>query len=100
MNVWDETWEQADTGNVALEQDGPTVLVVARRAGDQHARERARLASAAPDMAHVLLGFAGERRDETGRRLPCPVCGADIGAEAHAARCALIAALRKAGVVP
>lgn len=66
---------------------------------------RARLISAAPDMARVLLAieWEGETTDE-GRCDRCPSCGRypptelALRDEGHATDCALDAALRKAGV--
>jgi hypothetical protein len=100
MNVWDETWELWGDGAELGVKD--TCSSVAEHLTGQSPEDRARLrlASAAPEMARALLGLVGERRDETGRRLACPACAADVGAELHAAGCPLVAALRKAGVLP
>jgi hypothetical protein len=62
---------------------------------------RLRLSSAAPDMARVLMDLRGNAE--------CPVCGSCVSPvepawkvppEPHAPDCALVAALRKAGMLP
>lgn len=84
MKPWEETWEDD---------------VVEIAAHVAYTPERRRLASAAPDMARVLLALIDpERLDEEGRRAGCPTCGVDTGFETCTADCALTAALRKAGV--
>lgn len=96
MKPIDETWS-VDHGDIVT-SDGDCVFEQSYTGESPNEDERRQLASAAPDMARVLLSLSIERHDETGRRLGCAACGADIGIEPHTSDCALDAALRKAGV--
>lgn len=87
MNVWDETWSA-----LSIE------VSVGPYDGQNEARDQ--LASAAPDMARVLLAleWTQDYRDDV---RSCPVCGGwETGGlnAGHEKNCTLDAALRKAGV--
>lgn len=63
--------------------------------------ESARLASAAPEMARVLLAieWSGMEWNRSGGSTRCPSCRSQaVTARRHAPNCALDAAIRKAGV--
>lgn len=61
------------------------------------ARDRAQLASAAPDMGRVLLAIEWSGCETFTDNECCPTCAA-TEREGHTAGCALDAALRKAGI--
>lgn len=94
MKAINETWSMCGSDEVSNEHG--TIATFGSEEGDH---ERARLASAAPDMARVLLALIDpERLDEEGRRAGCPTCGVDTGFESCLPDCALTAALRRAGL--
>ena len=105
MKPWEETWtfDGEREGGCILENDTAVMYTCGPDDPEYHA-PRGHLASAAPDMARVLLEIewrAGEFGDpDAGGR--CPSC---LGYEpsgspddGHHVDCALDAALRKAGV--
>lgn len=102
VKPWEETWSTHGSDEVANERG--TIASFGSEAGDY---ERTLLASAAPDMARVLIAIEWGATDE-GDNDVCPSCG--FGAfvrpdpklpkvrAGHRPDCALDAALRKAGV--
>lgn len=102
--VWDETWSAREH----TYYDGVTAVIVEMPGDalnfDTRDIDRARLVSAAPDMARALIAleWSGYDRDQ-GKCCPsCEALGPDAfwsrASEPHRADCALDAALRKAGV--
>ncbi len=89
QTVVDDTGQWLAQYMVSLECPAEAVDAV-----DARCAARARLASAAPDMARMLLEIEWASRDVA---LECPKCRVreDSG---HGPNCALIAALRKAGL--
>lgn len=93
MKPWEETWEfasEAQTGGNAEVHYGDSQQCVAPFMFD----EPARLAAAAPEMARLLKDAYENTRD--GNEM-CFACG---GRSGHQESCALVAVLRKAGVLP
>lgn len=119
MKPWEETWTTDGDGVIYAEPNTPAARLPSRFAWEQatnfgafgNLREpgggfnatdednaRAELASAAPDMARVLLAIEWEGSDDF---VLCPCCksrAAGLPDRQHAADCALDAALRKAGI--
>lgn len=114
---WEETWEyrapKADIGYVTPFQTVCGFLSVDEDAElnpPEDARARAKIASAAPEMARLLLAleWSGSECYYDGCDAVCPCCRKEgprksrfsakiLGGE-HAEDCALAAVLRKAGV--
>lgn len=97
MKPWEETWTSSDGYSLDV-AGGPNLVEI--NIGPPE-RERLALASAAPDMARVLLAIEWSGGDP-GSYNPydpeqCPSCGA-AREKGHGADCFLDAALRKAGV--
>lgn len=109
---WEEEWAAARGGNYVgphhfgdsgwwevRDSDETTLLTTGAPLDDAGSGEaRARLASAAPDMARLLLEL--EWCDDDGHY--CPSCGYSRfrTPQTHAPDCRLVAVLRKAGVRP
>lgn len=103
---WEETWKnKIYRGELRLVDEHGMMTDNLAWFGDSDekgeafdiARARCQLASAAPDMARLLLEleWTGERQEEQ----CCPSCFAEVRRkEPHAPDCALATALRKAGV--
>jgi hypothetical protein len=120
MKPWEETWDYH--GRVQVPGDGRAHG--ARLYSDNHEEEwatawgedsvaRARLAAAAPEMARLLLSLQWVDTSDGEYRERCPVCQnrtrlppdgrmgipLQIHDDRHSDSCALVAVLRKAGVL-
>jgi hypothetical protein len=92
MRPWEEEWvyDGRRLGVVEPGHEHPEVWAYADYGNDPE--PRARLASAAPEMARLLLEM---------HSWAVPACpGACKGDKAHAADCRFVAVLAKAGVLP
>jgi hypothetical protein len=111
MRPWEETWGMAhyESGGILTTElhvgDGQHTCIpwADSRMGDgaEEDAARARLASAAPDMARLLFArWQKHAEDDAGNDSSdwyCLACGK--GGLPHAPDCALVAALQKAGVI-
>lgn len=106
MKPWEETWRW--NGLHPLDVFGPDggdlLFEGAVIRNDSDGPERAKLAAAAPEMARLLLEleWADPRNhwsDDGANSNGCCVCG-EYKKDGHKPDCALVAVLRKAGVLP
>lgn len=105
MKPWEETWRanaiKDTTDNVDITTGNHERIFHSINDADESdaAWARLQLAAAAPEMARLLLAM--HERHSHGRLSEwCPAPGCGVGAGGHEPDCALVAVLRKAGVLP